>query len=169
MNSTSVFVELTREEMQRAANVAKELHDRLRRRGIKDGHGLKAGNHADMEAGGAQSELAVANYYGVQWTSSLPGHTAMSPDIGSRTQVRSSYIPRASHHLQIRPKDIEKYGNVPYVLVIQNQNRFEIKGWIMAFDGLKVARVYDGNGRPPVYQIHESKLLPPDTLTKEQI
>ena len=69
----------------------------------------------------------------------------------------------------IRPRDIEKYGDVPYVLVIQTKNEFEIKGWTMAFEGLKVARCYDDNGRPPVYLVHESKLNPPDTLPAESV
>lgn len=166
---TSVFVELSREEMAKGAAVAKELHDRLRSYGVRDGHGLRAGDHSAMEAGGAQAELAVAKYYGVPWTASLPGHTAKSPDVGARTQVRSSFVQRSSHHLQIRNRDIDKYGNVPYILVIQTGNIFEIKGWIMCEEGLKVCRVYDANGRPPVFQVHESKLLHPDTLKKEDI
>ncbi len=158
-------ISLSESEMKQAASVAQELHDSLRKRGVRNGHGLRdADATPEMESGGAQSELAASKFFEVKWSASMPDNGTKGPDIGKRTQVRSSNKYRPSHSLLIRPRDIEKYGDVPYVLVIQNGCEFNIKGWIMAFDGLKIARVYDDNGRPPVYMIHESKLHGPETL-----
>lgn len=162
-----MIIELTPEEMAFAASVAKELHDRLRSAGKRDAHGLKAEELGwDFEAGGAQAELAASKYFEVPWSASLPGHTAASADIGTRTQIRSSAKFRASHSLLVRPRDLAKYGNVPFVLVIQTGNTFEIKGWMMSEDAKKVGRYYTDNGRPPVYLVHESKLFPAQTLKR---
>jgi hypothetical protein len=165
-------VVLSREEMDRAAGVARKLHDKLRKRGVKDGHGLrKKDATAEMEAGGAQSELAAAKFYGVPWSASLPGHQKDGPDIGMRTQVRSSNVPRSSHHLIVRSKDVTKYGDVPFLLVIQSGCRFEMKGWAMAHDAIERGRLWDGgdSGRPEAWFLHESKLNPPETLKREEI
>lgn len=169
----SYVVTLTPEEMASAAAVAKELHDKLRRRGIKDGHGLRREDAtAELEAGGAAAELAAAKFYGVEWSASQPGHKADGPDIGNQTQVRSSNKPRASHHLIVRAKDVLKYGpDVPFILVIQTGNQFEIKGWATAREACEKGRIWDGGDsrRPEAYFLHESKLHAPKTLLKNEM
>lgn len=169
----SFRIKLSPEEMAAAAKVAKELHDRLRKRGIKDGHGLRrADATAELEAGGAQAELAAAKFYDVPWSASMPGHDKNGPDIGNRTQIRSSNKPRPSHHLIVRTKDILKYGSdVPFVLVIQAGSEFEIKGWATAREACEKGRDWDGgdSGRPPAYFLHESKLHEPHTLLRGEV
>jgi hypothetical protein len=170
--ASSFVVTLSDEEMRQAAQVAKDLHDRLRRRGVRDGHGLRKEDATpEMEAGGAAAELAAAKFYGVPWAASQPGHKADGPDIGTRTQVRSSNKPRSSHHLIVRVKDITKYKDVPFILVIQTGNQFEIKGWASSFDAVNRGREWDGGdkGRPPAYFLHETKLNPPNTLRAEDM
>jgi hypothetical protein len=151
--------------MDFAAGIAKSLHDRLRKRGVKDGHGLKNAT-AEMEAGGAQSELATSLLLNCEWSASQDGHDSKGPDVGTRTQVRSSNKPRNHHSLIVRSKDIEKYGNVPFVLVIQTGKRFEVKGWMMAFDALTAGKLWDGGdrSRPDAWFVPEEKLLPIETL-----
>jgi hypothetical protein len=159
-------ITLTTQQMEEAAAVARRLHNNLRRRGVRDAHGLRARDAtAELEAGGAQAELAASLLLGVPWTA---GRSAdkYGPDIGTRTQVRSSNKPRSSHCLIVRPRDIEKYGNVPFVLVIQAGRLFRIHGWTMALDAATDEFRWDGGDRqrPEAWFVPEAKLLPIDTL-----
>lgn len=158
-------ITLTSEQMMDAANVAKQLHDRLRKKGCKDAHGLrKSDATAEMEAGGAQAELAAALMLGVEWSARNSCDTN-GPDIGQRTQVRSSSKERSSHSLIVRSRDLEKYGNVPFVLIIQQGAKFRILGWMMAFEATQKGRLWDGNNdRPQAWfvsqdYLHNTQLL----------
>ncbi len=160
-------VTLSKEELTDASKVAADLHDRLRKRGVKDAHGARRGDISrEDEAGGAAAELAVARLLGVEWTAGQPGHDTYGPDVGTRTQVRSSNKPRPSHHLIVRSRDIEKYHDVPFVLVIQTGTQFDVKGWCMAYEALEIGRLWDGGNsqRPDAWFVHESKLHPIETL-----
>lgn len=159
-------VVLSDDQLKEATKVAKELHDSCRRKGIRDGHGLrKADATSDMETTGYAAEMALAQYLGVEWTA-RDSQDPKGPDVGERTQVRSSHVERAFHHLIVRTRDIEKYGNVPFVLVIRKGNAFFVKGWMMSYEAVNVGRWWDGgdSGRPPAYFVPEDKLYSIDTL-----
>lgn len=161
-----VIVELSKEQMQEAADAAKRLHDMLRARGARNAHGLRDEDAtADLEAGGAAAELAVSVYLGVRWAGAV-GNSSYGPDVGERTQVRSSNRPRKHHCLIVRQRDIDKYGNVPFVLVIQEGNRFEIKGWAWAQDAVRRGRFSDGGDkdRPKAWFLGEEFLRPIEDL-----
>lgn len=168
---TESTVTLTQEEMARAARVAKDLHDRLRNEGKKDAHGFKADavEMQRIEAGASQAELAVAKFYEVKWSAENPDNGPYGPDVGDRTQVRSSGKPRKSHNLMVRPWDLKKYGNVPFVLVIQDGEKFTIKGWAMSEDVINHGWLYNTPGRPAVHMLPESKLKPPESLKSEDV
>lgn len=160
-------ITLTEEQMAEAAEVSRKLHDAIRARGGRDAHGLRAKDATrEMEDGGAAAEMAAALMLGVPWSASLPGHGQNGPDIGTRTQVRSSNVRRASHHLIVRDRDISKYGDTPFVLVIQQDRTFRILGWMMSHEARRIGRVWDGGdrSRPPAYFVHQSYLLPIETL-----
>lgn len=164
---TAKRVELTGEQMAVADRVAARLHDGLRRRGVKDAHGLRKEDATrEMEAGGAAAEMATALLLGVPWAAGEPGNDPYGPDIGTRTQVRSSNKPRPRHSLIVRSRDIEKYGDVPFVLVIQTGRVFTIHGWMMAFEAVKKGRLWDGGdgGRPEAWFVPEEKLHDIDSL-----
>lgn len=153
-------------QMEQAAKVARNLSNTLRKRGVKNAHGLrKRDATAELEEGGAQAELAASLMLGVEWTASK-SNDPFGPDIGTRTQVRSSNKPRGHHSLIVRPRDIEKYGDVPFLLVIQNGPNFVIKGWMMALEATRVGRLWDGNDRqrPEAWFVPEEKLHPIETL-----
>ncbi len=159
-------ITLTDAQMTRAAQVASKLHDRLRRQGVKDAHGLrKADATVEMESGAAAAELAASLMLGVAWTTSEK-NDPYGADIGERTQVRSSGKLRSSHSLIVRSRDIEKYGDVPFLLVIQEGKAFRILGWMMSFEALKVGRLWDGGDskRPDAWFVHESLLHHIQTL-----
>lgn len=148
-------ITLSTQQMIRAAIVAQELHDDLRARGVQDGHGLKNAI-TEMEAGGAQAELAASILLGVEWT----GEKNLGPyaaDIGTRTQVRSSNKPRSRHSLIVRQRDLDKYGDVPFLLVIQTGNTFRIHGWMMAKEAAQDRFLWDGGDktRPKAWFVPE--------------
>lgn len=153
--------------MRRVAAVARKLHDGIRARGGKDGHGLRAEDAtAEMEAGGAQAELAASLLLGVPWTAGGDGHHPDGPDIGSRTQVRSSSVRRDHHSLIVRPRDIHKYGDVPFLLVIQAGRKFTLLGWMMSYEATRAGRLWNGGDgrRPPAWFVPQEKLHPVGTL-----
>jgi hypothetical protein len=153
------MVILSSRELTMARDQAEALHGRLRRRGIKDGHGAKQGEITpEMEAGGAAAELAVAGYLQTDWTAA--SGDAYSADVGKNVQVRSSNKPRPSHCLIIRRRDLDKYGeDAMFVLVIQSGNTFDLKGWLRAGDARKVGRFHSGGlNRPPAWFVPENQL-----------
>lgn len=160
-------ITLTSFQMDQADRVARRLHDRLRRLGVKNAHGLRDRDATpEMEANAAAAELAAALLLDVPWTASLLNDPC-GPDIGSRTQVRSSNRPRNHHSLIVRPRDIEKYNDVPFVLVIQRGCHFTIKGWMMAFEATKEGRLWNGGDRqrPDAWFVGEEKLHDITTLS----
>ena len=152
--------------MDQAAKAAKCLHDRIRKNGGKNAHGLRDRDAtAEIEAGGAAAELAASLILRVPWTASIADNY-FGPDIGVRTQVRSSNKLRRSHCLIVRERDLDKYGNVPFVLVIQTFNTFKIHGWMMSVEATTAGNLWDGgdSGRPPAWFVPEAKLYSIDTL-----
>lgn len=158
---------LSQEQMALAATVAEELHGKLRAAGVKDGHGARPEDMTpEVEAGGSAAEIAAALFLGVPWTAQH-ADDPYGADVGLRTQIRSTNKVRHSHSLIVRQRDLQKYGNVPFILVVQTGNRFELKGWAMAYDVKTRGREWDGgdHSRPPAYFLHESQLQPMATLT----
>ncbi len=155
----TTLVVLSQKQLEFAAGVAATLHDSLRAKGVRDGHGLKNAT-TEMESGGAAAELAMSLLFRVEWTA-CSNPSPMTPDIGLRTQVRSTQKPRSHHHLIIRQKDLSKYGNVPFILVVQNGSTFDPRGWIMSHDAIKAGRLWDGGdrSRPEAFFVPEGKLL----------
>jgi hypothetical protein len=157
---------LSREELLRARQQAERLHDGNRARGLPDAHGAKPRDiPRDTEAGAQAAELAAAKWFRVPWTSSLPGARKDGPDIGRRTQVR-----RIQHHsrsLIVRPSDIDKYGNVPFVLVYQGGDQFTLLGWIMAYDARRVGEWTKAGriDRPPAWFVSQCRLRAIEALT----
>lgn len=159
-------ITLTDRQMEEAATVARRLHDGLRRRGVRNAHGLRDKEATrELEAGGAQAELAASLLLGVPWTARYDDDPC-SADIGTRTQVRSSNKPRPSHCLIVRQRDLDKYGNVPFLLVIQTGQMFRIHGWMMAFDAARPEFLWDGGdpARPKAWFVPERRLHPIETL-----
>jgi hypothetical protein len=162
----SCSITLSTSQMERAAAVADELHSRLRSRGVGNAHGLKDKDATlELEAGGAQAELAASLMLGVCWTAGM-NDDRFGPDIGTRTQVRSSNKPRRSHCLIIRQRDIDKYGNVPFLLVIQTGNTFRVHGWMMAQEAAQDKFLWDGGDttRPKAWFVPERFLHKVDEM-----
>lgn len=157
---------LTARQIDFAASVSDALHDRLRSRGISNAHGAGDELTREIERMSAAAELAVSLYLGVKWTSSQTDD-AFSSDVGERTQVRSSGASRKKHNLIVRQRDIEKYGDVPFVLVTWSDRIFTIRGWTMSCKTSLLGRFWDGgdSSRPKAWFVPENALCPIGMLT----
>ncbi len=85
--------------------------------------------------------------------------------IGNRTQVR--VIDRPEHHcLCVRESDLDRYGNVPFVLVRKEDNRCTILGWVMGREARKIGRRADNGDmkRMPMWMVEDYLLHPITTL-----
>lgn len=152
---------------------AKKVTDRIRAkcRGKRDGHGgnaLTIGN----EFHGYCGELAAALLLGVEWTGGAEDATAAGSDIGRQTQVRT-LVHGTSHRLLVRPHDLHKYGNVPFVLVRREADgdTYTLLGWCYAFEVPLRGKLTDGGdpSRPPCYLVHPAALRPIDTLPQAEV
>jgi hypothetical protein len=151
--------------MLHAGRVARNLQGRLRAAGIPDAHGARPFDIGPArEVGGRAAELAAARYYRVAWTSSRPDAHRDGPDIGRRTQVR--HIGNPTHSLIVRPREIERYGNVPFVLVFRAGRTFTIRGWVMAYEARRVGRWTNAGraDRPPAWFVAQGLLRPAEEL-----
>jgi hypothetical protein len=156
---------LSQEEMTFASQRAIELHKEARARGVPDAHGARPGDITpDDEIGAAQAEFAASRIFGVKWSAGERNARKDGPDIGRRTQVRR-VIKLSSKSLIIRPWDLQKYGDVPFLLMRQEGNVFAARGWIMACEAGRVCQLTDkGTGRPPAWFVRESQLHPIEHL-----
>lgn len=154
-------ITLTDQQMAQAAAVASRLHDHLRSKGVANAHGLAQDQDTQaLEIGGAASELACALLLKLPWTASVQG-SAYGPDIGTRTQVRSTCKARVHHSLIVRDRDLCKYGNVPFILVVQEGKTFSLLGWLMAQDATVKGKFWDGGlDRPGAWFVSQYKLRP---------
>jgi hypothetical protein len=147
---------LSQQEMAFACKEGRRRHEDSRTRGIRDAHGARPGDITlDDEFGGAAAEFAASKIFNVKWTAAHPNSPPDGPDIGNRTQVRHIARP-SSKCLLVRPSDLQKYGNVPFVLVRRQGNQFTLLGWIMAEEAQGIVPLTDkGNGRPPAWFVPE--------------
>ncbi len=157
----STEIVLSPEDMEFAERVALTLHNQARILGVSDAHGARPGEITrEDEIGGAQAELAAAKLLGVKWSAGEQEAPRNGPDIGHRTQVR--HVWKAfSKSLIIRPWDIQKYGDVPFVLMRKQGPKFIAKGWIMGSEAMSICPLTDkGTGRPPAWFVSENQLHP---------
>jgi hypothetical protein len=152
---------ITLDDEQHARAVkARERMDAKFRDKREEGHGAKKGSISrDDEIGGFAGELAAAILLGVEWTGEACD--TQSADIGTRTQVRT--LTRASsRRLLVRPYDLRKYGNVPFVLVRMQEDKrtFTILGWCMGDEVPQRGELTDGGNpdRPLVYLVDQNNL-----------
>lgn len=155
-----VKVVLSKEQMDRVRRVVAK--QKAHYRGKPNGHGAKANaiSHED-EVGGFAGELAVATALGAAWHAETTLDTS-GPDVGRATQVRTLTRP-TSKRLLVRPHDLRKYGDVPYVLVRRDGDReFTLLGWIYGDDVPVRGRKTDGGdpSRPPMYLVDPDDLEP---------
>ncbi len=129
----------------------------------------------DDEVGGHAGELAAALMLGVDWTGMKSSNfssnsSSNSADVGHFTQVRT-LTRDTSRCLLVRPHDLEKYGNVPFVLVRRSGNRFYLLGWIWGFEAKTLGRMTDGGDktRPPVYLVDQRNLRNMEDFKREWI
>jgi len=157
---------LTDEEKAMCDEYAEKFHAEIKEKGIPDAHDGEP--DLNDERFGHRSEYALSKYLGVPWTAKIT-RDKLSPDVGTRTQVRSSY--RFDYHrLIIRPKDMRKYGEDQlYVLVLHSEDGGHIlAGWCHAsernvlgkFGNMGVVNRRTGKPRPPCWFIERDNLHP---------
>jgi hypothetical protein len=146
--------------------VAKVIQRLQRERPLPDGHGAAEGDiTANMRFSGFAGELASALALNVRWNAEFTNSTKVA-DVGRCIQVRTSHA--KARKLLVRPHDLKKYGNVPFVFVKQlSLSQFDVVGWIFASDVPKVGELgYGGNyHRPAAYYVDEKHLKPISELS----
>jgi hypothetical protein len=155
-----MLITLTQQNMATVREIVQ--HHRTLHQNKPNGHGAKPDAISlDDEIGGMGGELAAAKFFRVRWNAQHTDATNVA-DIGRYTQVRTLVRP-GSRNLLVRPYDIRKYGNVPYLLVCrESELDFRLIGWIMAQDVPFRGRLCNGgdDSRPPVYFVGPEELEP---------
>ena len=158
------IVFLSAKQMDFVDKIVREGVKKKKAGGARNMHGITPEDDTpEVAVGAAQAELALSLFLNVEWASYRKG----GPDVGERTQVRSSMRERSSHSLIVRPRDLELYGDVPFVLVIQKRNRFEVLGWMSSVEATRVGKLCNGGNwkRPDAWFVHESLLHSLEELT----
>lgn len=102
---------------------------------------------------GAQSEYAVAKFFGVHWSHSI-GEIS-NCDLGKDVQIRSTEHPRG--RLMIRDRDTDWHR---FIFVLKKEDEFDIRGWIEAREGKKKEYYESPTGKWCDYFIPHDKLRP---------
>lgn len=147
--------------MQWAHFVAQKRIREALLKGHRNACGLRRREYGP-ELTGAAAELALALELGCGWTGAIE---MGGPDVGLRTQVRSSDVPRKTSHLIVRPRDFELYGEAPFVLVIRAGQEFLCKGWCLNTEAPRLGWFGDGGkNRPDAWFVPEERLRPIEEL-----
>jgi hypothetical protein len=157
----TAVIHLTDEQLARSAACARLRLEESRRQGLADQHG-RVEKDFGIDMTGACGEHATAILKCVPWTASV--NVGDAPDVGD-IQVRSTN--NAGYNLIVRPGDVEKYPNHPYMLAVVQGAKVYLIGWIYAREAESAARPRthsDENGEwSPAYFVPKSALHPPTT------
>lgn len=156
-------VKLTEEEINLAYEIAHKRNQSQRKANRKDGKVLEDSIEIDKQ--GALAELAVAKCLGRLWDGKFfeihewLNYRQSGNDV-SGLEIRSTK--HKNGRLIIHPNDKDY---VPYVLVIQDKDDFELVGWLYAFEAKRPEYFKDvGYGRPCYYAprdiLRDIKTLP---------
>lgn len=109
---------------------------------------------------GACGEMAVAKAFGVYWEPSVNTYLD-GGDVGNwqvRTRSKDYY------ELFIRPRDVEKKPDKPFILVIGKAPNFRIVGWIICKDAVRDEWRQSYGGMPAAWFVPQAHLRPIDDL-----
>ena len=152
-------VKFTLEEIDYAKEVAKDIYDESRRRGLNPGNATGRGYEAKNEILGVMGEMAYAKATGRKFVPNI--NQFKRPDVGD-THVRSSY---SLGHMILRPGDVP--GRYVFVHVARDHTWATVIGH---FDGAEAMtdkywrneeQIADVLGPgDPAWIIHFTKLEP---------
>ena len=145
---------LTPDEMLAAGEVGGRRNVEAKAAGLPDVHGY-FGNGLEIHVIGAQAELAVARFLGVEWEATI--NTFKAPDVlGCQVRCRSRY----GYDLLIRRDDKDAE---PYVLVV-GTGPFYIVGWIYGHEAKRDEWLAEHGKRERAYFVPKDALRPPESL-----
>jgi len=148
-------VDLTEQELMLALTVANMRHIASRRRGLKNAHGFDGRGEFEVDALGAQAEMALAKWTRTYWSASVD--TFHGADLGDRVQVRATTY--RDGHLLIRQCDPIDHT---YVLVVRlSPFQFRIAGQIEGREARRAEFLSQPDqSRVPVWAVPQSALHP---------
>ncbi len=120
-------------------------HRRREVRGVRSGREWQWDAHIE----GACAELAVARHLGLYWHALVRSvdPAAPCPDVGSNIQVKRRPADPSGRKIDLRLNDAD-LDECPYVLVVGNAPRYQIRGWILGRNGKRKEWSDPGDGRP---------------------
>jgi len=151
-------VTLTNEEVKEAKEVAMARQAENVLKGRKPAYGINPQNDLRVHTLGACGELAVAKALDIPWTGA---RIFRAPDVG-QFEVRTTVY--QSGHLILHPKDND---NSIFILVIGEENTFELKGWIYGEKGKSRSYWKDKSKKDrPAYFVPQIALRPMRSLPR---
>lgn len=145
-----MIVQLTDEEMAVAEWLGEQRHKRSEFRQARYG----GTRDKEYNIAGCVAECAVAKYLDVFWM----GGSIGAPDVGEKTQVRST--DRPDGHLLVHPKDPD---DAPFVLVTGTRPVFVLAGWLLGRDCKQQKWWRENTGRPAFF-VPQAALHPIEEL-----
>jgi hypothetical protein len=106
---------------------------------------------------GACGEMAVAKAFGVYWNPTVNTYQD-GGDVGDEWQVRTRS--RDDYELYVRPRDLEKKADKPFILVTGAAPRFRIVGWMIGKDAKRDKWWQMHGGKPGAWFVPQSCLRP---------
>lgn len=122
----------------------------------KYGYDGDEGDQLELHYQGCLAEMAFAKGMNRYW-SGAGTHYYKDDDVG-RVQVRST--PRERGRMIVRPKDLVRFANAPWVLVVGSCPTFRIAGWIWGYEARQERWLDDPVGRPYAYWVPQWALRP---------
>ena len=157
-HSPTIPVRLTPVECELAAGVGLRRAMTSWTRGDKDNHGYK-GDPFRPHILGSIAEYCVAKGLRHHWPLSVDTFTREA-DVAANIEVRWS----ATGSLIIRPQDVERHPDWPYVLVTGTGLNYLIHGWLTPVEAQVVGAWRSPNNRPGAWFVDTPRLHPPTTL-----
>jgi len=124
------------------------------------GYMLSPEKKHSTEAEGCCSEIAVAQFMGVEW-GAVVNKFKRGGDVGNWTQVRHSF--RLNPGLHLRQSDL-KSKNKPYVSITGCMGVYLIHGWEWGFKALQRPTIYEDR---PAHVVPYHELRSMDTIPGE--